>query len=482
MAKYWFVITCFLGLTATGFGAAVTPEEARLAAENWITMVLAVEGSWGGSATATITKFQEFTRAGRQLGYFCGVEPQGYLVLSLLKELGPVKAWAANDNLDPDLEEGLTDLIKDGMERMLNSLELRLGPATTAKSSALSALLDQTYYELWEELLYPQSEFKARLASGESKANYTEGQVLLTSAWHQNPPYNDQCPSMGCSNSNGRAIVGCVATAGAQILRYWNWPLTGSGGTMWSDTYDWINMRDTVGTGSPAAQISAVAELCHEVGVAVDMDYGCSASSAGTADMEGVYENNFRYSTSCRVDDRDDFSQAEWFSLLIENFTANRPVQYRIPGHSIVADGYDYVYPGPARYYHVNYGWGGSNNAWFLVDALPGGDPSEEFAVQRIVPNVALGGTLSGSYPRNSFNFRYIDRDAVGSSAEFSGGQYYQFLPGTVMRGSGTTTYVKIYGSSTYNTRLYTRGDVNTGIRMDGGCIALSNGGGIVFR
>ena len=74
--------------------------------------------------------------------------------------------------------------------------------------------------------------------------DYQEGDSLLGEiTWYQDPPYNQQCPWYGCGwgipdsseHYNENAYVGCVATAGAMVLHYWNWPPYGAGTIPYSD-------------------------------------------------------------------------------------------------------------------------------------------------------------------------------------------------------------------------------------------------------
>ncbi|RZN35654.1 MAG: hypothetical protein EFT35_08360, partial [Methanophagales archaeon ANME-1-THS] len=94
----------------------VTMDEALNVAKNWITLTISQEGNWGGSETAEVVEITEFKRGDRVIGYFCRVEPQGFMVISLRKELAPVKAYSETCDLDPESEEGLADLIKLKME------------------------------------------------------------------------------------------------------------------------------------------------------------------------------------------------------------------------------------------------------------------------------------------------------------------------------------------------------------------------------
>ena len=94
--------------------------------------------------------------------------------------------------------------------------------------------------------------------------------------------------------------------------------------------------------------------------------------------MEDVYEDHYRYSTACARRNRDDYSAVAWFNRMKTQFNLNRPVQYRIPDHSIVGDGWQEIGSTPIRQYHMNYGWGGGstsgNSTYYYI--LPTGSSS----------------------------------------------------------------------------------------------------------
>ena len=96
-------------------------------------------------------------------------------------------------------------------------------------------------------------------------------------------------------------------------------------------------------------------------------------------------------------------------------FNQNRPVQYRIPGHSIVGDGWQ-ILGDDLKMYHMNYGWVGTgNDVWYILDALPGGNPSEEYMLEDIVPVQSMDNWITGTYYVPTFPYRYFDKDALGS-------------------------------------------------------------------
>ena len=96
--KQWifgFLITCLvLTLLVLPVSAQpVTADDARSVAQNWVALTIRQQGDWGGSPTAQIGEIREFRQGDRLIGYFCPVSPQGFLVISLRRELAPVKAY-----------------------------------------------------------------------------------------------------------------------------------------------------------------------------------------------------------------------------------------------------------------------------------------------------------------------------------------------------------------------------------------------------
>ena len=462
------------------FGQLTNKEEASQIAGNWIQMIIDKKGQWGDSESASVQPMQEFRGRDRLIGYYCPVTPQGYIIVSLRKELAPVKAYSDRFNLDLEDDKGMTALLKTCMLRIIDTIESRLGNIETINNSDLVSIVEIDYRQNWE---YIKNYIPGMIQKNTIPTdNYQEGEILTLSIWHQGTPYNNDCPDMGCTTTqNGHALVGCVATAGAQIMKYWSWPPYGVGAG-YNDTYDWPNMFDNVTTSAPTAVQAAVAELNYEVGVAVGMCYGCDASSAYTYDMVGVYISRYYYHSSCININRPSYTASDWFNLIKWNINANRPIQYRIPGHSIVCDGWQEIGSPVTKQYHMNYGWGGGATTWYTLDALQGGNPVEEYMVLYIVPSPAIGASLSGTYAAQPFPYRYFDLDASGSSATFSSGQLLQILPDLTIKGTGTSTYVKFYGTSSLNSRIFTDGNQTEGILINNGGIRLKSNGSIKLQ
>jgi hypothetical protein len=450
----------------------VTPQEAQTVADAWAQFIVFSEGSWAGDPEPFVGDMLPIAPQGTVVGYFFPVSPIGYIVVPSDNREAPVKVWSDTCDLDPDAPGGMAALIRDrlvALHALLNPAPQAAGAVGPVPAGAAPEL-EIDYGPAWDWMLGAAPSL-TEVPAG----NYGSGQILLTSTWGQGQPYNNDCPYLGCTqqDNNGRAVVGCVATAGAQIMRYWCWPPYGVSG-IYADAYDWANMPNYVTPGSPAVQQAAIAEISHEIGVAVDMDYGCAASSAITADMEGVYEGQYRYSSACQYKWRSSYTAAEWFNRICDQLNANRPLQYRVVDHSIVADGWRVS--GGLNQYHMNYGWYGSDNGWYTLDALKLGNDDEEYVVEAILPQVSLGPTPAGTYARNAaFPYRYFDRDALSTGATFSAGQNLQSLPRIVVECTSGT--VRFDSTAALWTRLFNRGDITCGARLTGGTIKLRGGG-----
>lgn len=230
---------------------------------------------------------------------------------------------------------------------------------------------------------------------------------LIQTKWDQMPYYNDLCP--------GGSVTGCVATAMAQIMKYWNYPATGSGfhsynhqtyGTLsanfGSTTYQWASMPNLVTSNN-----NAVATLIYQVGVSVDMNYSINSSAAyvisaksyGTNCAEFALKTYFGYKNTLQGIESANYTQTQWLNLLKTELNASRPVLYAgfdSGGHCFVADGYD-----NNNFIHFNWGWGGQFDGFFQINALyPGGNnfSNRQQAIIGIAPTTNTNPTSFSMY------------------------------------------------------------------------------------
>ena len=198
---------------------------------------------------------------------------------------------------------------------------------------------------------------------------------LIQVNWNQTGAYRKYCPS---SASAGNAIVGCVAVGMAQAMSVQKYPARPVGsygytsanyGSLYIDydsepAYNW----DEIISG--ANNKDGAARLLWHCGVSVNMDYGADGSGTQTRYIATALQRNFQYPSSVKFLSRTDYTESEWNDI-IYNELAN--------GRAVAFSGYDYKggyghcfnldgYQGGA--YSVNWGWGGSNNGYFLLTSL----------------------------------------------------------------------------------------------------------------
>ncbi|MCR4965947.1 MAG: thiol protease/hemagglutinin PrtT [Bacteroidales bacterium] len=206
---------------------------------------------------------------------------------------------------------------------------------------------------------------------------------LLFTRWDQNAYYNSLCP-VDADGPDDHAYAGCVATAMAQVLRYWSYPAHGNGshtdtcdyGNLYvnfgNGTYDYSLMPAVLNSSTPTAQVQEVAKLIYHCGVSVDMAYGEDGSSASTSRAATALTTYFGYTSNPSYIRRSQYTATTWKDALKAQLNQLRPMMYRgqsdAGGHSFVCDGYD-----DQDYFHFNWGWSGSNNGYFLlIDLTPG--------------------------------------------------------------------------------------------------------------
>ena len=223
------------------------------------------------------------------------------------------------------------------------------------------------------------NKWKLNINDTNSKISGTSASVspLIQTHWSQSPYYNAFCPSS--------SVTGCVATAMAQIMKFWNYPAAGAGfhsynhpqyGTLSANfgntTYQWAAM-----TNSVTSTNSAVATLMYQCGVSVDMNYSPQSSGAyviqdsptPTACSEYALKTYFGYNNTLQGLKRINYTETQWLNLLKGELNSGRPIIYAGfgsgGGHCFVADGYD-----NSDYVHFNWGWAGVSDGYFQVNAL----------------------------------------------------------------------------------------------------------------
>lgn len=408
-----WVLLFSISLPKTLQAERATQEEMAQVCQNWLAYIVHQTGGWGGDAHPKIAAVREIQEEGVVLGCCFSISPQGFVAVPVLKELPPVKAYSETCNLDVQEDAGLPLLLREALLHRINLFIQAYGSVEARQPSRGNELFDSKYRKEWDCFLASQDVFLSNLQRG-TLGPLTQAGPLLTTLWHQEEPYNNFCP-MG---DGGRCIVGCVATAAAQVMRYHEWPPSGKGERtyLWggdqscggdtdggylyadfSDPYDWANMPGECTAGCTQEEEDALAELCYEMGVAFSMNYGHCASGAF---MDRVLLNlpkHFFYEITIDQESRSAHTADSWFSLIQDEINAGRPLMYSyvgvVYGHALVCDGWRDT--GGLNQYHMNYGgWPDmSYTGWYTVDNMADSvDPMRETLIRNIMPHE---GTLS---------------------------------------------------------------------------------------
>ena len=237
-------------------------------------------------------------------------------------------------------------------------------------------------------------------------------QLLGMMIWAQGAPYNDLCP--------GGSVTGCVATAFGMIMNYWNYPEHGFGQHSYNGAdnpaaypnwtygeqsadfehtyYDWAHMEDYAYRNSPDSIKVAISTLLYQIGVSLDMHYSPEGSGCWSLPEYAIFDTSLHLDRTLGADYRipkhfgykysyagmrDSIgSDSLWISMLYESLRDGKPVYYAgwayedneaghsaTSGHGYILDGYfsDIV---DSNLFHINWGWGGSSDGYFKLDAM----------------------------------------------------------------------------------------------------------------
>ena len=205
---------------------------------------------------------------------------------------------------------------------------------------------------------------------------------MIKTEWNQFYPFNKQCPPI----ADSLALVGCTPLAMAQILRKWEWPLTGIGTNTdtWPETtlgtidfstrnYDYGNMPAYADSTSTEAIQLAVSTLCYDTGVSLNANYASSGTDAFTEFIPFVITKHFNYTSQYE-------SEVSWYSdgltswkqALIQSMQGGTPIIYAglwdpedTAAHTWIADGYN----SSEDKLHYNLGWKDTlSNNWYPAE------------------------------------------------------------------------------------------------------------------
>lgn len=379
-------LTFFLSamLTMSAWADRVSQEDAATVANNFMNAVSSQSGAKKAPAKRMVLK-KAAQAEESQFYVYENADGEGWVMVAANDIARPILAYSDEGQFRFDNQPDNIKSWLHGYNKLIKRAEQDgfVAPESTQQE--------------WEQL---------RKGARRAKATVVVSPLIKT-GWDQDTPFWNLCPQ----KSGTRCLTGCVATAMAQVMNYWQWPKQGTGshtlkGTSYyvdfsSTTYDWNNMLNKYTNSATSAQKTAVATLMYHCGVAVDMSYNTSAnggSGAYTIDYNGYFSGQgtmcaetalkqfFGYNTSTikgyyRDGDNSTgmkkWNKTEWIAMLKTELDASRPIMYAgvgcdnvniestCYGHSFVCDGYD-----SDDMFHFNFGWTNSCDGYYDIDIL----------------------------------------------------------------------------------------------------------------
>ena len=287
-------------------------------------------------AKSRVVSTASLSTLGNDSYYVFNNDAGGFVIIAGDDAVAPVLGYTSTGAFDANnLPEGLKDLLKSYEQQI--------------------AALGKNY--------------KANTTS--TRAEFTGEKLLNTAKWNQGAPFNKYTPN--------NYVTGCVATAGAIVMKHHGYPAKGVGSHSYTwngqnltasfeHDYDWANMPGRY-TGDNDAAFDGVARLMSDLGIAVNMQYANGGSASALEDLVTALKKYFGYSKYARHLKIEDLGAEAWNGRLRAEIDANRPVLYaasdaNVGGHSFVIDGYK------DESFRVNWGWGGYCDGFYRVGAL----------------------------------------------------------------------------------------------------------------
>jgi hypothetical protein len=474
--KKFFLPAFIMLLTATTFAGTVSLSDAQNVASNFYKVT--------ANPQTTVIATLKFTKTESDNSvdfYVFDISPvKGFVIVAADDNISPILAYSTESNFNTNFKHsGVNHWISETAKNIHLALQ----------HGAIAGTRISTQWSAYRQGINPNVQRSGSVGP------------LCSTTWDQESSYTNSAPylyNLFCpyyAPDSQRALTGCVATAMAQVMKFWNYPTTGTGsysyvddtlngysnnyGPLSSDfaahTYQWAQMPTILDSSSTPAQDTAVGQLMYDCGVSVGMDYGddnqdgSGANSLLSEELQYVGDSissqyalplYFGYDPdTIQGIYRSDYPDSVWISMIEYQLNVGRPVIYEGDdtvdinggGHAWVCDGYDVN-----NNLHMNWGWSGDGNGYFAVSNLyttASGGPfnpiQDEDALIGILPKVNATGIKT---VKNDILFKMYPNPAANDVALQStdGGAYaiINLMGQSLMEGTITSAQTHINTSS----------------------------------
>jgi hypothetical protein len=364
----------------------------------------------GAALGQQVKKIETYTDDwGNPLYYIVYLQPNGFVIVPADDLIEPIIGFVQDGVYDPSLTNPLGALVTNDLN----------GRAQLARAGKLVRTKGADGVSV-----DPQGKWNkfAGVAEAPAKDSNTIGLLgipgiddvrvapFVQSKWSQTTCcsaacYNYYTPGdtnngQGTPGSTSNYPCGCVATALAQIMRYFQWPNTGIGPNSFSikirgatysrstrggdgagGAYNWGDMSLVPDCNTTLAQRQAIGALCHDAGVGISKLYAGDGYTNYYHNYPGYPPETIAYTHSAKIGLKSTFKYSNAVygyndgnnitdvnNMVNSNLDAHLPVCFGIHGggdvgHEVVCDGYGYN--AGLMYHHLNMGWANSQTAWY---------------------------------------------------------------------------------------------------------------------
>ena len=375
--------------------------------------------------TQLTLKGQDLSLVSNDGNYIYNIGNYGFVIISGSTVLPPVLAWS-DQGVFPGLD-GAPDNFASWIRHYSEMIDF-------AEANGIQP--DAKIQHQWAEA--------AQGLFGTREAQTVD--PLVSTRWNQDCYFNEYCPEApgwgwgGWGGGPcGHCYAGCVATAMAQVMKYWDYPTTGFGSHSYvhseygeqsanfgATTYQWSQMPNEVWSSN-----DAVATLLYHCGVSVNMNYSGSGSGAQSADVETALRSYFGY-CGAKYRMKSSYQDDAWIALLKADLDQSHPIYYSgangDSGHAFVCDGYD-----NNDLMHFNFGWSGSGDGYYSTYDVNGFNQG-----QAVVNNV-----FPVSIQADANGIIYVTEDGTGDGSSWANATNKLHFASALSSGGSTRVWVK---------------------------------------
>lgn len=371
--KRFTLLASILMLITMSYAVNVIPvEDAMKASKNFLSERV---GATKANQMELVLVNTEYSADGTPVTYRFSVGEKGFIITSATDLANPVLAYS----LESNFQEGTgADLF---MERYNKDMSLLMANP----SSAIAQRNDWNHYLTTDFMPYTAA-----------KGNPCV-EPLVTTRWTQERYYNTMCPNnpKNTINEDAHTPVGCVALTMSNILFYYRYPEQGRGSVYYipreydddgnlTFTYpmQYVNYsQEHFDYDAMANRLTAydgeLERLIYDCGVSVRMSYGWDGSGSQSEYALAALQDYFFFSEDGQFKNISDVIGTDtslmylWVDMAKNELNQYRPLFFsgrseEAGGHAWIVDGYTTI--NNATYFHVNWGWDGNSNGYYLIN------------------------------------------------------------------------------------------------------------------